>query len=75
MNDKSKIAGALVLGAIAGAAIIKLLETNKGKELVGRVKEKTQTTADDIKTKINQLQNELSELVGIKKDGDSSKRA
>lgn len=75
MNDKSKIAGALVLGAIAGAAIIKLLETNKGKELVGSVKEKTQTTADDIKTKINQLQNELSELVGIKKDGDSSKRA
>ena len=29
MNDKTKIIGALVIGAIAGAAIVKLLETDE----------------------------------------------
>ena len=74
MRDKSKIMGALALalGAIAGAVIVKLLESDKGKELVDSAKEKAKSTAGDIKSKINQLQNELAELLVKKKDADSS---
>jgi gas vesicle protein len=73
MGDKSKIIGALILGAIAGAAIVKLLETEKGKELVESAKEKAKSTADDIKSKINQLENELAELLQMEKENQSNK--
>lgn len=72
MNDKTKIMGALALGAIAGAVIVKLLESDKGKELVDSAKEKAKATSEDIKSKINQLQNELAELLDMQQDADSS---
>lgn len=72
MGDKSKIIGALILGAIAGAAIAKLLETEKGKELVESAKEKAKSTSDDIKSKINQLENELAELLQMEKRNQSN---
>ncbi len=71
MNDKTKILGALVLGAIAGAAIVKLLETEKGQELVESAKEKVKSTADDIKSKINQLETELAALLQIEKENQA----
>jgi gas vesicle protein len=71
MNDKTKIIGALVIGAIAGAAIVKLLETEEGKELVDKAKDKAKSAADDIKSKISQLENELAELLQIETDNDS----
>jgi gas vesicle protein len=71
MNDKTKIIGALVIGAIAGAAIVKLLETEEGKELVDKAKDKAKSAADDIKSKISQLENELAELLQIEIDNDS----
>ena len=63
MTDKTKIVGALVLGAIAGIAIVKLFESEKGQAFVESAKEKARSTADDIKTKINQLESELAELL------------
>jgi gas vesicle protein len=63
MNDKTKTLGTLVLGAIAGVAIVKLLESEKGQEFVESAKEKAKSTADDIKSKINQLETELAELL------------
>ena len=68
MNDKTKIIGALVLGAIAGVAIVKLLESEKGQELVESAKEKANSTVDDIKTKINQLESELAEMLKTEKE-------
>ena len=75
MNDKTKIMSALVLGAIAGVAIVKLLESDKGKELVESAKEKAQSTADDIKAKIHQLETELSELLQMQKECNSGNQA
>ena len=74
MSDKTKIIGALVLGAIAGIAIVKLLESEKGKEFVESVKEKAQTTADDIKAKIYQLENELTELLLMQQEFNSNNK-
>ncbi len=75
MSDKTKIIGALVLGAIAGAAIIKLLESDKGKAFLENAKEKAQDTVDDITAKISQLENELAELLIIEKENDSNNEA
>lgn len=63
MNDKTKIIGAFALGAIAGIALIKLLESEKGQEFIASAKEKALSTADDIKAKIRELESELAELV------------
>lgn len=75
ISDKTKIMGALVLGAIAGVAIVKLLESEKGKEFVDSAKEKAQATADDIKAKINQLENELTELLQMQQEFNSNNNA
>lgn len=68
MNDKTKILGAVVIGAVIGIAIVKLLESEKGQEFVESAKEKAKSTADDIKSKINELENELAELLQIEKE-------
>jgi len=71
MNDKTKIMGALVLGAIAGAAIVKLLESDKGKEFIENAKEKARSTADEIKNKISSLESELADLLNVEKENNS----
>jgi gas vesicle protein len=75
MNDKTKIIGALVIGAIAGAAIVKLLETDEGKELVNKAKDKAKSAADEIKSKISALEGELAELLKIEEDTNSTNQA
>ena len=49
MNDTKKIIGGIFLGAIAGAALVLFLQSNKGKLFV----EKTKETADDLGEKLN----------------------
>jgi gas vesicle protein len=71
MNDKTKIMGALVLGAIAGAAIVKLLESDKGKEFIENAKEKARSTADEIKSKISNLESELADLLNGEKENNA----
>lgn len=75
MNDKTKIIGALVIGAIAGAAIVKLLETDEGKELVNKAKDKAKSAADEIKSKISALEGELAELLKIEEDSNPINQA
>jgi uncharacterized membrane-anchored protein YhcB (DUF1043 family) len=74
MGEKTKILCALVIGAIAGVAIVKLLESEKGKEFIGNAEEKVKDTANDIEAKINQLENELAELL-IEKQNDYKNQA
>lgn len=75
MNDKTKIIGALVIGAIAGAAIVKLLETDEGKELVDKAKDKAKSAADEIKSKISALETELAQLLKIEEDTNPTNQA
>ena len=75
MNDKTKIIGALVIGAIAGAAIVKLLETDEGKELVNKAKDKAKSAADEIKSKISALEGELAELLKIEENPNPTNQA
>jgi gas vesicle protein len=75
MNEKTKIIGALVIGAVAGAAIVKLLETEEGKELVNDAKDKVKTAADEIKAKISELENQLAELLQIENDNNASNQS
>lgn len=67
--------GALVLGAIAGAAIVKLLDTDKGKEFVANAKEKAASATEEIKAKINQLESELAELLKMEKEDNANNEA
>lgn len=74
MNTTSKLIGAFAIGALAGVAIAKLLETEQGKEFVENAKEKAASAAEDIKAKIKQLENELADLMdarGHKPEGDT----
>lgn len=75
MNDKTKIMGALVLGAIAGAAIVKLLETEKGKEFMESAKEKVRTSSEEIKNKINSLESQLAELLNVEKESNADNQS
>jgi gas vesicle protein len=75
MSDKGKIMGALVLGAIAGAAIVKLLETEKGKEFVANAKEKAEAATEDIKLKLKQLESELADLLKTDKTNNANNEA
>lgn len=75
MNEKTKLLGALAIGAIAGAALVKLLETDKGKELVNSAKDKMKSSAEDIKAKINELENELADLLKSQDESSSNHNA
>lgn len=63
MNNTTKLIGAFAIGAMAGVAIAKLLESEQGKEFVENAKNKAASAAEDIKAKIKQLESELSELM------------
>lgn len=66
MNNSSKLLGAFALGAVAAIAVIKLMESEKGKEFMENAKEKANSTAEDIKAKIQQLETELADLIHTK---------
>lgn len=75
MNNKTNIIGALVISAIAGAAIVKLLQTDEGIELVDKAKDKVKSAADVIKSKISALEGELAELLKIEEDTNPTNQA
>lgn len=75
MNHTSKLIGAFAIGALAGVAIAKLLESEQGKEFVENAKEKASSAAEDIKAKIKQLENELADLMNTSEhnsEGDTA---
>ena len=71
MNDKTKLFSVFALGVIAGVAILKLLETDKGKEFVENAKDKANSAAENIKEKISKLESELADLVNRKKENNT----
>lgn len=66
MNNTTKLIGAFAIGALAGVAISKLLETEQGKEFVENAKDKAASAAEEIKAKIKQLENELANLTNTR---------
>ncbi|MGV2479892.1 UNVERIFIED_CONTAM: YtxH domain-containing protein [Salmonella enterica subsp. enterica serovar Weltevreden] len=66
MNNTTKLIGAFAIGALAGVAIAKLLETEQGKEFVEHAKDKAASAAEEIKAKIKQLENELANLTNTR---------
>lgn len=73
MNNTTKLIGAFAIGALAGVAIAKLLESEQGKEFVENAKNKAASAAEDIKAKIRQLENELADLMNEQeKDPESN---
>lgn len=66
MNNTTKLIGAFAIGALAGVAIAKLLETEQGKEFVENAKDKAASAAEEIKAKIKQLENELANLTNTR---------
>lgn len=63
MSDKSKLFFAFALGAAAGIAIVKLLESEKGEELVEMAKEKFASAAGELKKKLDGMEEDLTEFI------------
>ncbi len=71
MNDKLKLFSVFALGVIAGVAIVKLLESEKGKEFVENAKEKVTSAAEEIKEKITKLESELADLINRQNENNT----
>ncbi|MGZ3919319.1 MAG: YtxH domain-containing protein [Bacteroidia bacterium] len=72
MKDNTKILGALVLGAAAGAVLGLLFAPSKGSELRKQIKDNAEDIMDELAEKINEGKetlNELKEKAMAKADG------
>lgn len=63
MDNKTKIIGAFVLGAVAGIALKKLLESEKGEQVISQTKETFEKTLSDFETTLHALQTEVKNLL------------
>jgi gas vesicle protein len=52
MSENKKFMAGLLLGAVAGAAILYFLNSEKGKQMVTEVKEGSENMQDELKTKL-----------------------
>lgn len=62
--SNSKVVGALILGAAAGAAISLYLTSEKGIEFKQMLAEKTKEIVEDLKTKANETKDMVNNLSG-----------
>lgn len=71
-NDTAKVIGALLLGAITGAALGVLFAPNRGSETRSKLVDGAKDLAGDLKRKIkdevNSLRNKAEELEGLAED-------
>lgn len=72
MNNTTKLIGAFAIGAMAGVAIAKLLESEQGKEFVESAKTKAASAADEIRARIKELEHELAALTNHEQEGAGS---
>ena len=62
MKDNSKILGALVLGAAAGAVLGLLFSPGKGTELRKKIKDNAEDLIDELAEKINEGKETIADL-------------
>ena len=62
MGNQKFMAG-LILGAAAGAAVALFLQTDEGKEILSNIKEAANDAGNEIKTKVQDLDEELTALI------------
>jgi gas vesicle protein len=63
MNDKEKFLTGLILGGLAGAALTLFLSSNKGKEMVNDLKNKSDDLQEDVKDKVAEFEAAMETLL------------
>jgi len=63
MNDKEKFLTGLILGGLAGAAITLFLSSNKGKEMMNDLKNKSGDFQEDVKEKVAEFETAMETLL------------
>ncbi len=63
MNGGEKFIAGLIVGAAAGAAMAMFLQTDKGKEWMDNVKDAAGDAQENLKSKLQKLDEEFSALV------------
>ena len=63
MNFTNKFLAGLILGAAAGAIVAAFMQTEKGKEILGDIKEAAGDAGDNIKTNWSSFEKELNSLL------------
>jgi hypothetical protein len=63
MNFTNKFVAGLILGAAAGAIVAAFMQTEKGKEILGDIKESAGGASDNIKSYWANFEKELNSLL------------
>lgn len=63
MSDNQKFLAGIILGAAAGTFVTLFLQSQKGKELLENVKDTAQTAGDEVRSTLNNLEFNFSNII------------